>query len=63
MNLNKILLEINMTLKELRKIIRFLNKNAKIKANGLDVVVNLQVDQDNNWVINFEQEKNNKKSE
>ena len=57
MNLNKILLEINMTLKELRKIIRFLNKNAKIKANGLDVVVNLQVDQDNNWVINFEQEK------
>lgn len=46
-----------MTLKELRKIIRFLNKNAKIKANGLDVVVNLQVDQDNNWVINFEQEK------
>lgn len=63
MNLNKILLEINMTLKELRKIVRFLNKNAKIKANGLDVVVNLQVDQDNNWVINFEQEKNNKKSE
>ena len=57
MNLNKILLEINMTLKELRKIVRFLNKNAKIKVNGLDVVVNLQVDQDNNWVINFEQEK------
>ena len=63
MNLNKILLEINMTLKELRKIVRFLNKNAKIKANGLDVVVNLQVDQDNNWVINFEQEKNNRKPE
>ena len=57
MNLNKILLEINMTLKELRKIVRFLNKNAKIKANGFDVVVNIQVDQDNNWVINFEQEK------
>lgn len=45
-----------MKVKNLRKIIRFLDKNAEIKVNGLSAKVTISVNQDNEWVVNIEPE-------
>lgn len=45
-----------MKVKNLRKIIRFLDKNAEIKVNGLPAKVTISVNQDNEWVVNIEPE-------
>ena len=42
-----------MTIKELKAIIRKLNKNAIVKVNGKDVRVEISVNQDGQWSINF----------
>ena len=45
-----------MKVKNLRKIIRFLDKNAEVKVNGLPAKVTISVNQDNDWVVNIEPE-------
>lgn len=45
-----------MKVKNLRKIIRFLDKNAEIKVNGLPAKVTISVNQDDDWVVNIEPE-------
>ena len=45
-----------MKVKNLRKIIRFLDKNAEVKVNGLSAKVTISVNQDNDWVLNIEPE-------
>ena len=42
-----------MTIKELKTIIRKLDKNTIVKVNGKDVKVEISVNQDGQWFINF----------
>ena len=42
-----------MTIKELKAIIRKLDKNAIVKVNGKDARVEISVNQDGQWSINF----------
>ena len=42
-----------MTIKELKAIIRKLDKNTVVKVNGKDVMVEISVNQDGQWSINF----------
>ena len=42
-----------MTIKELKAIIRKLDKNTVVKVNGKDVRVEISVNQDGQWSINF----------
>ena len=43
----------NMTIKELKAIIRKLDKNTVVKVNGKDAKVEISVNQDGQWSINF----------
>ena len=42
-----------MTIKELKAIIRKLDKNTVVKVNDKDVKVEISVNQDGQWFINF----------
>ena len=42
-----------MTIKELKAIIRKLDKNTVVKVNGKDVRVEISVNQDGQWSINL----------
>lgn len=42
-----------MTIKELKAIIRKLDRNAIVKVNGKDVKVEISVNQDGQWSINL----------
>ena len=42
-----------MTIKELKAIIRKLNKDTVVKVNGKDAKVEISVNQDGQWSINF----------
>lgn len=42
-----------MTIKELKAIIRKLDRNAIVKINGKDARVEISVNQDGQWSINF----------
>ena len=42
-----------MTIKELKAIIRKLDKNTVVKVNGKDARVEISVNQDGQWSINF----------
>ena len=42
-----------MTIKELKAIIRKLDKNTIVKVNGKDVKVEISVNQDGQWSINL----------
>ena len=42
-----------MTIKELKTIIRKLDKNTVVKVNGKDVKVEISVNQDGQWSINL----------
>ena len=42
-----------MTIKELKAIIRKLDRNAIVKINGKDAKVEISVNQDGQWSINF----------
>ena len=42
-----------MTIKELKAIIRKLDKNAIVKVNGKDAKVEISVNQDGQWSLNF----------
>ena len=42
-----------MTIKELKAIIRKLDKNAIVKVNGKDANVEISVNQDGQWFINL----------
>lgn len=42
-----------MTIKELKAIIRKLDKNTVVKVNGKDVKVEISMNQDGQWSINF----------
>lgn len=42
-----------MTIKELKAIIRKLDKNTVVKVNGKDAKVEISVNQDGQWSINF----------
>ena len=42
-----------MTIKELKAIIGKLNRNAIVKVNGKDVRVEISVNQDGQWSLNF----------
>ena len=42
-----------MTIKELKAIIRKLDRNAVVKVNGKDTKVEISVNQDGQWSINF----------
>lgn len=42
-----------MTIKELKAIIKKLDKNTVVKVNGKDVMVEISVNQDGQWFINF----------
>ena len=42
-----------MTIKELKAIIRKLDKNTVVKVNGKDTKVEISVNQDGQWSINF----------
>ena len=42
-----------MTIKELKAIIRKLDRNAVVRVNGKDVRVEISVNQDGQWSINF----------
>ena len=42
-----------MTIKELKAIIRKLDRNAIVKVNGKDAKVEISVNQDGQWSINF----------
>ena len=42
-----------MTIKELKVIIRKLDKNTIVKVNGKDARVEISVNQDGQWSINF----------
>ena len=46
-----------MTIKELKAIIRKLDKNTVVKVNGKDVKVEISVNQDGQWSINFMENK------
>ena len=48
-----------MTIKELKAIIRKLNKNTVVKVNGKDTRVEISVNQDGQWSINFMENKGN----
>ena len=50
---------INMTIKELKTIIRKLDKNTVVKVNGKDVRVEISVNQDGQWSINLMENKEN----
>ena len=42
-----------MTIKELKAIVRKLDKNTIVKVNGKDVKVEISVNQDGQWSLNF----------
>ena len=42
-----------MTIKELKAIIRKLDRNAIVKVNGKDAKIEISVNQDGQWFINF----------
>ena len=42
-----------MTIKELKAIIRKLDKNTIVKVNGKDAKVEISMNQDGQWSINF----------
>lgn len=42
-----------MTIKELKAIIRKLNKNTVVKVNGKDAKVEISVNQDGQWSLNL----------
>ena len=42
-----------MTIKELKAIIRKLDRNAVVKVNGKDTRVEISVNQDGQWSLNF----------
>ena len=42
-----------MTIKELKAIIRKLDKNTVVKVNGKDTKIEISVNQDGQWSINF----------
>lgn len=42
-----------MTIKELKAIIRKLDKNTVVKVNGKDTRVEISVNQDGQWSLNF----------
>ena len=42
-----------MTIKELKAIIRKLDRNSIVKVNGKDAKVEISVNQDGQWSINF----------
>lgn len=42
-----------MTIKELKAIIRKLDKNTVVKVNGKDAKVEISVNQDGQWFISF----------
>ena len=46
-----------MTIKELKAIIRKLDKNTVVKVNGKDVRVEISVNQDGQWSINLMENK------
>ena len=46
-----------MTIKELKTIIRKLDKNTIVKINGKDVKVEISVNQDGQWSINLMENK------
>ena len=48
-----------MTIKELKAIIEKLNKNTVVKVNGKDAKVEISVNQDGQWSINFMENKGN----
>ena len=48
-----------MTIKELKAIIRKLNRNAIVKVNGKDVKVEISVNQNGQWSINLMENKGN----
>ena len=48
-----------MTIKELKAIIRKLDKNTVVKVNGKDAKVEISVNQDGQWSINFMENKGN----
>ena len=50
---------INMTIKELKTIIRKLNKDTVVKVNGKDAKVEISVNQDGQWSINLMENKEN----
>ena len=43
----------SMTIKELKAIIKKLDKNTVVKINGKDAKVEISVNQDGQWSINF----------
>lgn len=52
----------NMTIKELKAIIKKLNRNAIVKVNGKDskdIKIEISVNQDGQWSINFIENKGN----
>ena len=42
-----------MTIKELKAIIRKLDKNTVVKVNGKDTKIEISVNQDGQWFLNF----------
>ena len=48
-----------MTIKELKAIIRKLDKNTVVKVNGKDAKVEISVNQDGQWSINLMENKGN----
>ena len=42
-----------MTIKEFKKIIKQLDKNTVVKVNGRDIKVEISMNQDGQWSINF----------
>ena len=48
-----------MTIKELKAIIGKLDKNTVVKVNGKDAKVEISVNQDGQWSINFMENKGN----
>ena len=42
-----------MTIKELKAIIRKLDKNTVVRVNGKDAKVEISVNQDGQWFLNF----------
>lgn len=48
-----------MTIKELKAIIKKLDRNTVVKVNGKDAKVEISVNQDGQWSINFMENKGN----
>lgn len=43
-----------MTVKEIKKFFKKINKNTVVKINGKDIKLNLAVNQDGEWTVNVE---------